>query len=337
MSTRKPATRADVARVAGTSVAVVSYVVNGGPRPVAEHTRERVLQAIDAVGYRPNFIAQALASGVSGAYGLVVPDISNAFFSTLAHRLFDAVAGSGKVLLLGDAAENKTRENRLVSMFVQRNIDGLLFIGVDNTPDLHVALDDGVPVVMLDRVDESRPLSSIAIDNFSAAREATAHLIGHGHTRIALVAGPSELSTADDRAAGWERALTDAGLPIRADWRFKAPFSRNGGLDAASSLFDLNDRPDAVFASNEQQAVGIHAAAARRGLSIPGDLAVITVDGTEDSEFTHPAISTVVQPLDEIAHKAFDLLTSKTIAHETCAHALRLRGSCGTHSSNGTR
>src|SRR5699024_3472492 len=127
----------------------VSYVVNGGPRPVAAHTRERVLHAIDAVGYRPNSIARALASGVSSAYGLVVPDISNAFFSTLAHRLFDAVAESGKVLLLGDAAEDKTRERRLVDMFVQRHIDGLLFIGVDNTPDLQVALDDGIPVVML--------------------------------------------------------------------------------------------------------------------------------------------------------------------------------------------
>ncbi|GAB3559625.1 LacI family DNA-binding transcriptional regulator [Spelaeicoccus albus] len=332
---KRPATRADVAREAGTSVAVVSYVVNDGPRPVAMATRRRVLDAIEAVGYSPNSIARALASGVSGAYGLIVPDISNAFFAAMAHKLEDAVAALGTVLLLGDSAESKDRENELVRQFVQRNIDGILYIGVDDDPCVQIALDASVPVVMLDRVDRAKPVSSIAIDNVAAARAATEHLIGHGHTRIGIIAGPPQLSTADDRTTGWRQAMESAGLPIDRAWRYEAPFSRRGGESAASAIFERGHRPDALFASNEQQALGLVHAAAVRGIRIPDDLAVITIDGTDDSEFANPALSTVVQPLEETAKSAFDLLTqpSGTAVHRTCTYTLRLRQSCGAHHS----
>lgn len=330
---KRPATRADVARAAGTSVAVVSYVVNDGPRPVAAATRRRVLDAIETVGYSPNTIARALASGVSGAYGLIVPDISNSFFAAMAHALEEEVAALGHVLLLGDSAERKNRETELIRQFVQRNIDGILCIGIDNDPCVQIALDAAVPVVMLDRVDRVKPVSSIAIDNIAAARAATEHLVEHGHTRIGLIAGPPELSTSDDRATGWRQAMDAAGLAVDPAWRYEAAFSRAGGLGAASAIFEIGDPPDALFASNEQQAVGLVHAAAVRGIRVPDDLAVITVDGTDDSEFAHPAISTVVQPLDEIAGEAFDLLTRQPGAalHRTCPFTLRLRESCGTH------
>lgn len=330
---KRPATRADVAREAGTSVAVVSYVVNDGPRPVAATTRNRVLRAIDAVGYSPNPIARALASGDSGAVGLIVPDISNAFFAALAHELEDAVAALGKVLLLGDSAESTTAENKLIGQFVGHRIDGIVFIGVDNTANTRAALDAGVPVVMLDRVDTEKPCSSIAIDNVAAARAATEHLIGHGHTRIGIIAGPPKLSTADDRLSGWTQALEKAGLPINPDWQYEAPFSRRGGLDAASAIFDTGDMPDALFASNEQQAIGLTRAASARGIDVPGDVAVVTIDGTDDSEYAHPTLSTIVQPLGEIARSAIGLLTHPpgTAVHQTCSHTLRLRESCGAH------
>lgn len=330
---QRPATRADVAREAGTSVAVVSYVVNDGPRPVAATTRKRVLRAIEAVGYSPNPIARALASGDSGAYGLIVPDISNAFFASLAHHLEDAVAALGKVLLLGDSAENKTAENKLIGQFVAHRIDGIVVIGVDNASPVRPALDAGVPVVMLDRIDADQRFSSVAIDNVAAARAATEHLIGHGHTRIGIIAGPPELSTAVDRMAGWSQALERAGLPISPDRQYRAPFSRRGGLDAASAIFDTGDMPDALFASNEQQAVGLIRAAAARGIDVPGDVAVVTIDGTDDSEYSHPTISTIVQPFAEIARSAVDLLTHPpgTAEHRTCRHTFRLRESCGAH------
>ncbi|NVN00416.1 LacI family DNA-binding transcriptional regulator [Arthrobacter sp. SDTb3-6] len=328
------ATREDVARHAGTSVAVVSYVVNGGPRPVSAATRERVLAAIDSVGYSPNGIAQALASGVSGAYGLIVPDISNPFFAALAHELEEAVAAQDKVLLLGDSAENKVREKTLLNLFLQRQIDGILFIGVDSDPDVSEAVRAGVQPVILDRVDRQALVSSVAVDNVAGAHAATTHLIQHGYTRIGIVAGPQNLFTATDRTLGWETAMAAARLEIEPMWRLEATFSRQGGRAAGRRLFALPQLPEAVFASNERQAIGLLAAAAEFGIRVPEDLAIITFDGTDDSEYAVPAISTVVQPLKEIAKVAVNLLARDpghpVVRHE-CDFTLRLRPSCGPH------
>lgn len=211
-------TREDVAREVDTSAAVVSYVVNGGPRPVAESTRARVLAAIDLVGYTSNSIAQALASGVSGTYGLIVPDISNPFFAALAHELADEVSAHGKVLLLGDSAESKEREQLLLRMFLRQQIDGVLFIGVDSAPEIEGAINAKVPVVMLDRADQRGEVSSVAVDNVARAEAATKHLIEHGYQKIGIIAGPSHLFTARDRRRGWEAALETAKLQVDLRW-----------------------------------------------------------------------------------------------------------------------
>lgn len=327
-------TREDVAREAGTSAAVVSYVINGGPRPVAHSTKERVLAAIEAVGYTPNSIAQALASGVSGSYGLIVPDISNTFFAALAHELAEEVSAQGKVLLLGDSAESKEREQQLLSMFLRQQIDGVLFIGVDSDPDVQAAINAGVPMVILDRADQAGQVSSVSVDNVAGARAATEHLIDHGYRKIGVISGPPHLFTARDRRQGWQTAMETGLLPIDPRWCFEAPFSRQGGREAAHRLFTTGDLPEAIFASNEQQALGILLAAAEHGIRVPMDLAVISFDGTDDSEYSHPAISTVVQPLKAMAKAAVGLLSGDGdagVRHETCDYSLRLRASCGAH------
>jgi len=330
-----------VARVAGTSTAVVSYVINNGPRPVSESTRHRVLEAIESVGYEPDTIAQALALGVTGTYGLIVPDVSNPFFAALAHELQDATSEAERVVLLGDSAESKVRETELIKTFARRRIDGLLFVGVDNTPDLAPLSGKGIPVVVLDRVDPRNTVSSVAVDNVAAAREVTEHLIAHGYTTIAIIAGPLNLFTGQDRYEGWRQALAAAGIEEEPRWVTEAPFSRRGGLEAGRTLLAAPERPRAVFASNEQQAVGLLTAAAEAGLRVPEDLAVISFDGTDASEYTVPKLSAAVQPLAEIARTAVGLLTSgtpggnanPTTAHVVSAHELRIRPSCGTHPS----
>lgn len=327
-------TREDVAKEAGTSAAVVSYVVNGGPRPVAASTRARVLAAIDVVGYTPNNIAQALASGISGSYGLIVPDISNSFFAALAHELADEVSAHGKVLLLGDSAESKDREQQLLRMFLRQQIDGVLFIGVDSDPEVQGAINAEVPLVMLDRADQRHQVSSVAVDNVAGAQAATEHLIEHGYRSIGIIAGPSHLFTAKARLQGWQAAMEAASLPIDHRWSLQAPFSRGGGLHAGRRLFAAAELPEAVFASNEQQALGLLLAAAEQGIRVPEDLAVISFDGTDDSEYSHPAISTVVQPLKAMAQAAVAMLGRKGedgVLHTRCNYSLRIRASCGTH------
>lgn len=325
-------TRDEVAKLAGTSTAVVSYVINNGPRPVSESTRSRVLAAIEQTRYRPNGIAKALAAGSSRTYGLVVPDISNPFFAAIAHAVEDEIFDAGMVLLLGDAAESKEREEEILSIFQQQQIDGLLFIGTDNHPHVQSIARTGTPVVVLDRVDEDNLAASVVVDNVAGAVAATEHLIGHGYTEIAFIGGPDGLSTSTDRKAGWLAAMTAADLAIKPEWMLEADFSKAGGLDAGRRLLGQSRLPRAVFAGNDQQAIGLLRVAYETGIRVPEDLAVFTFDGTTDAEFSAPPLSTIRQPIEEIAKSAVRLLLNPDASSSnriTCRFEVVLRRSCG--------
>ncbi|MGO1769547.1 MAG: LacI family DNA-binding transcriptional regulator [Microbacterium sp.] len=332
MTQQRRATRKDVARLAGTSVALVSYVVNGGPRAVAPETRERILRAIERTGYRPDPTARTLASGVSGVLGIIVPDISNTFFANLAHAIDEAAHQRGKRLLLGDSAEGAGREAELVEDFIQRRVDGLLYVGVERQERLEAAYEAGIPVVILDRLPDDSPASSVVVDNRAAAREATEHLLAHGHTSIGLVSGPGGISTTLDRAAGWRDALVASGIRTCDEWQTSAPFTKTGGLAAGRTLFRRESLPRALFVSNDQQAVGLLVAAAEAGVRVPDDLAIFTFDGTPDAEYSVPGLSTVAQPLEDIARRAVELLVTPGTSsgrRVTCEYSLTIRQSCG--------
>lgn len=185
-------TRADVARIAGTSVAVVSYVINNGPRPVAEATRLRVLAAIEQTGYRPNDIARALASGSTQTYGLVVPDISNPFFATLARALQQEAFSRGRVLLLGDAGDDRQREYELINNLLRRQVDGLLYTSVDRHPWFDLIRASGTPCVMIDTIDSQAGVCAIRVDERDAACQATRHLLQHGYRDIGIFYRPAD-------------------------------------------------------------------------------------------------------------------------------------------------
>lgn len=324
-------TRADVARMAGTSTAVVSYVLNAGTRPVAPATRQRVLDAIAATGYRPNHVAQALASGTTRTLGLIVPDISNPFFSTLAHALEEESSRYGLVLLLGDSAENVSREEELVRNFLARQIDALVYVGVDDHSPLAPALESGMPVVVLDRVEDAEPASSVAIDNRAGAQAATEHLIEHGARTIGFIGGPLRLATSQQRMDGWRAALDGHGLDHDDSLIYTAAFTKYGGYVAARELLTSCRKPRSLFVASEEQALGVLRAAAEHGINVPEDLAVITFDGTEASEYASPPLTSIAQPFDEIARHSIELLRHPEQAPSTvvCSFALVLRRSCG--------
>jgi LacI family transcriptional regulator len=311
---------------------VVSYVVNNGPRPVAPQTRQRVLAAIADIGYRPNGIAKSLAAGSTRTFGLVVPDISNPFFSAMAHAIEDELFAAGMVLLLGDSAESREREGEILTSLQQNQVDGLLLVGTDNHPRVQALVEQGTPVVVLDRIADDSPAASVTIDNESAAYEATRHLIEHGYTTIGIVAGPHELSTARDRTRGWSSALAEAGLKRRDAWFREAAFSKAAGFAVGQEIFAGGKLPRAFFVANDQQAVGILRAAHEAGVRVPEDVAIVTFDGTDDSLYSVPPLSTVRQPIDEIARIAVAMLLnpdSFTTNRVTCEFELVIRRSCG--------
>lgn len=177
-------TRADVARHAGTSTAVVSYVVNDGPRPVASETRQRVLASIAALGYRPNRLAQALRGHRTRVLGLIVPDIANPFYAELAHAIEKVADQRGYTLVLGNSGQDPERELRYVRTFQDRKVDGLLLISGSSSEQLAaLSSEGGVPLILLDRrVNYRENASLLATDSVSGAIMATRHLLAMGHT-----------------------------------------------------------------------------------------------------------------------------------------------------------
>lgn len=327
MSTAK-----DVADRAGTSTAVVSYVFNNGPRNVSPATREKVLQAATELNYRPNALARALSFGKTLSIGLIVPDIANRFFGELARALEEAAAAQGNLLLIGDSGLDVERERSHVAAFVERRVDSVVMVSMSDTPDLRAFTDAGIPIAVLHPVAPGQQASSISIDYRAAAEAATAHLIGHGYRSIALLNGPSDSAGSRQHCDGFFRAIEASGVPI-ASTELQTEISRAHAAQVALDVLARPSRPRAFYCSTDEQAHGVMFACHRLGLTIPDDVAVTGFDGTEHAAYTYPPLTTVRQPVPEMAERVIALLTGPADlpVHEIAPFELILRESCGPH------
>lgn len=322
------ATRKDVARRAGVSPAVVSYVLNNGPRPVAPATRKRVLEAIAELQYQPDRLARALRMGTSNALGLLLPDATNPFFAELAQEIETAAFARGYAVLVGNSADDPVRERRYLRDLAERRVDGLIFISSTDDHDLSDLFALNIPVVAMDRSPDDSPLSTIRVDHERGAHVGTQHLVGHGYRHIAWLGGrPSRVSSA--REKGWRRALEEAGL--RPERQEAAPFSFTGGYDAGHRLLRHGTRPSAVLVATDVQALGLLSACHTLDIAIPDDLAVVSFDGTVAGAHAVPPLTSVRQPIGEMARRAVDHVRNAggDIVHMSFAGQLVRRRSCG--------
>lgn len=321
----RDATRDDVARLAGVSSAVVSYVVNNGPRPVAPATRTRVLEAIDKLGYRPNTAARSLITGRSGLVGLVVPDVENPYFSALAKAVEVAAAGRGLRLVLGQSLSGGFLE--LVESLAGHQVDGILTATLPPAGFLGDRWLGRVSLVVVSLALTAAPVPVLYPDFRDGARLAVSHLAGcHGRRRIGLVTGSEGM---DERELGWREGLAASGLAPGPTVRI--PWSSEGGSLGADTLADDHPEVDAVFVTSDQQAVGLLSGLHRRGIRVPDDVAVVSFDGSLAGEFTIPRLSTVAVPFAELAEAALDSLVAAPGLARVFAPNLVARESCGCH------
>ncbi|MEH0986053.1 LacI family DNA-binding transcriptional regulator [Micromonospora sp. CPCC 205556] len=330
------ANRSDVARLAGTSPSVVSYVLNDGPRGVAPATRERVLAAIAELGYRPNAVARSLRMSRTMTFGLVIPDNSNPFFAELARCIEEVGFEYGYTMLLGNAMDDDEREAAYVRALLDRQVDGLILVPAHGARTWIAELSQTpVPRLVLDRQIAIPHATQVLVDNEAGAYEATAHLLSHGHRRIGCLAGPADLYPTVDRVAGWRRALSEARLDPDASPLVHVPFGRAHGYRAGRQLLGGAQPPDALFVASDEQAVGVLRAAAELGVRVPADLALCSFDGIEASAYTVPALTTMRQPFEELGRAAVEWLVSRVETPATPATRIVLaarlvaRGSCG--------
>jgi LacI family transcriptional regulator len=325
-------TMQDVARRAGTSAAVVSYVLNNGPRPVSAPTREKVLAAVDELGYRINGAGRTLRSRKSKIIGVVLPDSSHPFFADISRRIERATYELGYVVLIGNSLNDSDREREYFDLFREHQVDGVL-LTVDPGERISDLTDSSIPVVLLDEPSPGLAISSVTVDNFDGAYQATRLLLGEGHESIGFIGGNVGLPSADSRERGWRAAVEEAAVPFRAAHRVE--FTRDAGYASGLEFLASAHTPTAVFVSSDQQAIGLLRACAERGVRIPDDLSVVAFDDSDDARYTTPPLTTVRQPMSAIVARALDLLMSPpdTPVHEVVPHEIVLRSSTRTTSS----
>lgn len=308
-------TQEEVAREAGTSTAVVSYVINNGPRNVSEAARQRVLAAVAKLGYRPNAVARSLRSASTRVIGLIAADITNPYCSQLAGDVEDAALRHGRTLLFGNAKHDDSRQAHHLQTFIEQRVEGIVFIGSAYTDDAFLPETTAVlrgenvpPLVVLDRPGHTVGATTIQVDNQGGAYAATAHLLGHGHAEVASLSGFRELSSMRERHQGWLEAHQERGLTCRPEWQLQSAIDRYDAYRVSRELFSGEQRPGAIFTHTDEQAIGVLYAAASLGLRVPYDLAVASFDDIREACIVQPSLTTARQPIAEAARLAVDVL-----------------------------
>lgn len=304
------ATVLDVAKRAGVSPMTVSRVVNSSG-PVSPKLRTRVEKALKETGYVPNSVARNLRTKRTDTIGLVMPDITNPFFTHVVRGVEVAARDAGLLLLLTNTDQRPDEEARVVSMLLQRQVDGMLAIPAGTCAETaRLCKDAGVPLVIVDR----RPETPGSIDVVRADSEGGAYELGKllaslGHRYVAAITGPAYVPTAVDRAAGFSQAVQEEGLPppiiLHGD------FSLESGHEMTMELMKLDPRPTAVFAANNFLAIGTQHAVEELGLRVPEDVALVGLDDLPADMVTFPFLTVAAQPAEEMGRRAVALLLKR--------------------------
>lgn len=302
------ATIKDVARRAGVSTMTVSRVINNSGY-ASQEARERVARAIAELDYLPNALARSLRHRQTKTVALVLADIGNPFFIAVARGAEQVASAHGFSLLFCNTGESRDAEDAHLSVLLQKRVDGVLLVPTgDDDPGVARLGARGVPTVLIDRRVGGAPADLVRGDSERGAYELVRHLIGLGHARIALITGPLGLSTAADRAAGYARALREAGLPVSEALICADDFSLEGGRRSTRRLLALDPRPTAIFGGNTLIAFGAFQALRAAGLRVPEDVSLVTFDDLPEAWLMSPFLTTANQPADEIGRRAAELL-----------------------------
>lgn len=330
----KQVTRDDVARRAGTSSAVVSYVVNGGPRPVAPETRARVEAAIAELGYRPNLVARALRSTRSHVLGLVVPDSREAFFSELSHAVERAAFEDGSLVLLGNSAFRAGQESHYVESLANMRVDGLLLVRAEvaGRSGADDQVHDRIPTVYLHhKAPRSVSATSVVLHNRAGGRLAARHLLEHGYGSVGCLTGTAGSGPVADRARGFVEELrgTGAAGPV-----VHTDLDRRHAHRDARDWLRRPDRPRAIVATADGLAFDVLNAAAELGVRVPEDLAVMGFGGTAASAHSWPGLATIAPPFADLAGAALAALHRTRVGEAPAPDSvlevsLAPRDSCG--------
>jgi LacI family transcriptional regulator len=305
------ATVRDVAKRAGVAPITVSRVVNNSGY-VSEKTRTRVEAAIADLGYVPNVLARSLRSRRTDTLALILTDISNPFWTTLSRGVEDAASDAGFNVILCNTDESEIEQDKYLRVLLQKQVDGVLLVPARSALEpIQFVQSQDTPVVVLDRVIPDAQADTVRCDSEGGAYQLTRLLLSLGHRRIAMLSGPQGVSTAEDRVAGYQRALKEAGLGVDPALVYYGQFSLESGYTMTQQVLAVTPRPSGLFAGNNFIAIGALRALRDAGLQVPEDLALVGFDDLPADLVVDPFLTVVAQPAYEMGRRATELLLAR--------------------------
>lgn len=311
----------DVARVAGVSMATVSRVVNGNAN-VKEKTRQKVLDAIAELDYRPNAIARGLASKRTTTVGVVLPTITSPYFAAIARGIDDVASMYNYNVVLANSDNDEEKEGKVIESFLSKQVDGIVFMGSSLSESVRNQLvGTRTPVVLAGAIDGDKELASVNIDYHKAAYEATKKLLKTGK-KVAYVLGSLNDAENVERMVGYQEALEEAGVKFDEALVFEGNYSYENGRNLAQHLIDKN--VNSAVISVDDVAVGLLNSLQEKGVKVPTDFEIIAGSNSALTQYSFPALTSVNQPLYDLGAVSMRLLTKLMLKEEVAESQLIL-------------
>ena len=298
----------DVAKKAGVSMATVSRVVNGNPN-VKPGTRKKVMDVIDELDYRPNAVARGLASKKTTTVGVIIPDVTNVYFSSLARGIDDVATMYKYNIILANSDGNEEKEIQVFNTLLAKQVDGIIYMGTHLTEKLREQIKRSkMPVVLAGSIDHKNEFVSVHVDYVKAVKEAVNNLLAHGDKRVAFVSGPLNYPINNEyRLKGYKEALAENGIEFDQDLVFETNDSYRAGETLWPALSAAH--ADAAFVADDELATGVLNGAVDAGAQIPTEFEVITGNDSKLTQIVRPKLSSITQPLYDIGAVAMRCLT----------------------------
>jgi LacI family transcriptional regulator len=294
----------EVSELAGVSLATVSRVMNNSGK-VSPRTRQRVEAAMNELGYRPNSIAQSLASNRSNSVGVLIPELFGPFFGTMLAGIEDELRSAGKHVIITAGHSDEETEKESIQFLVSRQCDALILLVYAVSDEYLAELSHGpVPIVLIARNIPNLPNNCVSLDNEYGSYLATKSLIELGHRQLAHISGPLWKSDAKERIAGFRRALAEYGLSCEEKLMVEGTYEEHSGRQAMKRLLQHGIPFSGLVCANDEMAAGAIAVARKNGMTIPDDLSVVGFDNVSFTRYMNPQLSTVNYPIDLMGRTA---------------------------------
>lgn len=296
------ATMKDIARQTGLGLATISSYFNGGN--VREKNRIKIEAAIEELHYEVNEVARGLKTNATRTIGVVIPELNNTFCAEIITGMEDVLRSHGYATIVCDCRTDRKLEQEAVEFLIRRRVDGIINMPVDEEgKHLRKFQKTGNPIVLIDRRIQGISCDSVLVDNRKAAEDAVQCFIKNGHRNIGIIGGPEGIFTAQERLAGYSKALKEAGIPIRGSLIFHGDYTIQGGVRGLEELVRSNPDMTAVFVTNYEMTMGAMIGVNELGIKIPEQLSMIGFDNLQFARACNPKLTIVSQPTDGIARE----------------------------------